>query len=94
MHQRGHILEVAIHLIQDLGAYRAVSTFCSKASHDKGLPFRMAAVGGTGEQLNIAVLAQRSVINKIIKNRVYKSSIVAFAQELGLKLASVVFPQA
>lgn len=54
----------------------------------------MAAVGGTGEQLNIAALAQRSVINKIIKNRVYKSSIVAFAQELGLKLASVVFPQA
>ena len=54
----------------------------------------MAAVGGTDKRLNIAVLAQRPVINKIIKNRVYKSSIVAFTQELGLKLASVVFPQA
>ena len=54
----------------------------------------MAAVGGSDERLDIAALVQRSVINKIVKNGIDKHGIVALVQELGLKLASVVFPQA
>ena len=77
MHQRGHILVVAIHLVQDLGTYKTVSTFCSKASNDKGFSLRVAAVGGTDERLHIAVFVQRAIINENVQNGI----VITFCSE-------------